>query len=465
MKYISTRGEAEILSFEDVLLKGLASDGGLYVPEEWPVLSPSEIMDMAGKSYCEVAMKIIWPYTGGNIPREDLENIIVSSYSVFDHPAVVPLVQISNNQWVLELFHGPTLAFKDIAMQFLAHIMEYLLLRREERATVIVATSGDTGGAAAEAFQWSDCVDLVILFPAGRISDVQRRMMTTPYKDNIHALEVEGTFDDCQELVKAMFRDRKFREDVKLSGVNSINWARIVPQIAYYFYAAVNLGAPCRPTSFVVPTGNFGNIFAGYASRKMGLGVENLIIASNENDILPRTINTGVYEKRVVHKTCSPSMDIQIASNFERFLFDVQGCDAALVKNQMVSLEKSGFFEVAVDLDVLKQNFSAVAAKEDEVATTIRETMERSSYLLDPHTACGVSALSHYKSCSAAPNIVLATAHPSKFHETMKEITNRSVDLPERLKHILTDREQFTTVSNDLKCVQNFVRSSVRATQ
>jgi len=329
----------------------------------------------------------------------------------------------------------------------------------------VVATSGDTGGAAAEAFRGRERVDLVILYPAGRISDVQRRMMTTTGENNIHALEVDGTFDDCQALVKAMFRDSKFRSDVKLSGVNSINWVRIVPQIAYYFYAAANLGAPYRPMSFCVPTGNFGNIFAGYVAQKMGLGIEKLTIVSNSNDILPRTIASGVYEKRAVSTTSSPSMDIQVSSNFERLLFEVQARDAATLRGQMASLAQSGRFEVVNGPQTLQKNFSAAAAGEIEVAETIQKTMLTSGYILDPHTACGVAAALRNRSQGATPCIVLATAHPAKFPEAMQAIAEYPAALPARLAHLMTADERAAPVGNDLAEIQRFVRTHARASQ
>jgi len=463
VRYISTRGEAPVLGFEDVLLTGLANDGGLYVPESWPEVSPAQIASMAGKPYHDIAMEIIWPYTGDVMPREDFEDMVKAAYATFGHPAVTPLVQTAENTWVLELFHGSTLAFKDVAMQFLARMMDYVLIRRGERATIVVATSGDTGGAAAEAFQGRERVDLVILYPAGRISDVQRRMMTTTGEANIHALEVDGTFDDCQALVKAMFRDPDFRDDVKLSGVNSINWARIVPQISYYFYAAANLGAPYRPVSFTVPTGNFGNVFAGYAAKRMGLYIENLVIASNSNDILPRTMDTGVYEKRAVSTTSSPSMDIQVSSNFERFLFEVQARDASTIRGQMASLAQSGRFEVVGGAPTLKQTFTAAAASENEVMDTIRQTMAASGYILDPHTACGVAALARNQSAAGTPDVVLATAHPAKFPEAMRDIAAHAADLPSRLSHLMTAQEHSTPVPNDLSEVKRLVRSHARA--
>ena len=328
LNYISTRGEAPSLGFEDVLLAGLARDGGLYVPQSWPTVSAAAIAGLAGKPFAEIAADVIHPFTGDAISRAELGRMAGDVYSRFGHKAVTPLVQIGPNRWILELFHGPTLAFKDVAMQLLARLMDRVLAARGRRATIIGATSGDTGGAAIEAFRGSSRVDVVILFPEGRVSDVQRRMMTTPADANVHAVAVKGTFDDCQALVKGMFNDHAFRDRNALSGVNSINWARIAGQLAYYFAAAVALGSPQRPVSFAVPTGNFGDIFAGYVATRMGLPIERLVIASNVNDILPRTLAGGTYEMREVVSTSSPSMDIQISSNFERYLFEASGRDA-----------------------------------------------------------------------------------------------------------------------------------------
>jgi len=311
--YISTRGEADSLSFEDVLLAGLARDGGLYVPAQWPTLSRETIASFAGKPFAEVATEVMAPFVGSSIDKPTLLAMAREAYGRFDHPAVTPLVQIDRNRWVLELFHGPTLAFKDVAMQLLARLMDHALARHGKRATIVGATSGDTGGAAIEAFRSSRRVDVVILFPDGRVSDVQRRMMTTPTEANVHAVAVKGTFDDCQALVKAMFNDHAFRDAMGLSGVNSINWARIVAQVTYYFVAAVALGAPHRAVTFAVPTGNFGDILAGWVAKRMGLPIRQLVVASNENDILPRAHETGVYEMRGVTETSSPSMDIQIS--------------------------------------------------------------------------------------------------------------------------------------------------------
>ncbi len=463
MKYISTRGEAPVLGFEDVLLAGLASDGGLYVPETWPRLTPAQIASFAGRRFDEVAVSVIEPYAGGEIATPDLAAMAREAYASFGHPAVTPLVQIDANRWILELFHGPTLAFKDVAMQMLARMMDHVLTRRGQRATIVGATSGDTGGAAIEAFRGRDRVDMFILYPAERVSDVQRRMMTTPTDANIHAIEIDGTFDDCQALVKAMFANREFRDTVKLSGVNSINWARIVPQIAYYFFAAANLGAPYRPMSFAVPTGNFGDIFAGYAAKQMGLDIGRLVIASNSNDILPRTIDTGIYEKRGVQATTSPSMDIQVSSNFERFLFEFQSRDASLIRGQMASLAQSGRFEVQGGAPGLQQHFAAASASEAEVAECIRRVHERSGYMLEPHTACGVVAAERALGTDTAPEIVLATAHPAKFPDAMTEIAGRSVGLPPRLAGLLSSAERKTSIANDQGDVEKFIRARARA--
>lgn len=461
-RYMSTRGEAPDLGFEDVVLAGLARDGGLYLPQTWPTLTKSQIAGFAGRPFHEVAVEVIEPFTGGEVSRAELEAISEKAYATFGHPAVTPLVQLDEGRFVLELFHGPTLAFKDVAMQFLSRLMDLILAKRNKRATIVCATSGDTGGAAVEAFRGADNVDIVVLFPDGRVSDVQRRMMTTPVDANVHALAIDGTFDDCQALVKAMFNDHAFRDEVALSGVNSINWARVAPQITYYFVAAVALGAPHRPISFSVPTGNFGDIFAGYVAKHMGLDIERLAVASNSNDILPRTMATGVYEKRGVVATSSPSMDIQVSSNFERYLFEMQGRDAALIRGQMSSLSQSGRFEVRGGAESLAKDFAAASASEAEVAACIRETRAATGYLLEPHTACGVIAANKIAR-SATPEVVLATAHPAKFSEAMAEIVGASTPLPERLAQLLNKPERVTVLDNDLAAVKTYIRDSSRA--
>lgn len=475
-RYISTRGEAPEMGFEDVVLAGLARDGGLYVPKVWPTLSPGKIAGFAGRPFHEVAVDVIEPFTGGAVSRAELEQISKEAYATFGHPAVTPLVQLEPGRFILELFHGPTLAFKDVAMQFLARLMDLILTKRARRATIVCATSGDTGGAAVDAFKGAENVDIVVLFPDGRVSDVQRRMMTTPTESNVHALSIAGTFDDCQALVKAMFNDHGFRDEVALSGVNSINWARVAPQITYYFAAAAALGAPHRPVSFTVPTGNFGDIFAGYAARRMGLPIERLTVASNANDILPRTMATGTYEKRGVVATSSPSMDIQVSSNFERYLFEMQSRDAALIRAQMASLAQSGRFDVQGGAPRLRQDFAAASASEAEVADCIRDTLRTTGYLLEPHTACGLiasrkqpawaapSGESPPASAPVTPEVILATAHPAKFAEAMAEITGHSAPLPERLRYLVNEPERVIVLPNDLAAVQQHIRNISRVT-
>ena len=455
MNYISTRGTAPILGFDDVLLAGLARDGGLYLPETWPQLSPETIRSFKDKPFADIAVEVIHPFTGAAIARADLRRMANEAYAAFGHPSVAPLVQMAPGRYILELFHGPTLAFKDVAMQLLARLMDHVLEKRGQRATIVGATSGDTGGAAIEAFRLSKRVDVVILFPDGRVSDVQRRMMTTPREENVHAVAIKGTFDDCQALVKAMFNDHAFRDRVQLSGVNSINWARIVAQVTYYFAAAAQLGAPDEAISFSVPTGNFGDIFAGYVARRMGLPISQLIIASNENDILPRTVATGVYEMKGVKATSSPSMDIQISSNFERYLFEGSGRDAGLIRSLMQDLNDKKRFELGPVWQVLKTEFAASAASEGDVADCIRDTKQKHGYVLDPHSACGVVAANRIK--AAGDVVVLATAHPAKFPDAIEKITGAHPALPKRLANLMTDPERFDVLANDLAAVEHFV--------
>jgi threonine synthase len=453
------------LGFEDALLAGLARDGGLYVPETWPSLAAEEIAGFAGKPFAEVATSVLERFVGGAIPRGDLLALARDAYARFGHPAVTPLVQIDRNLWVLELFHGPTLAFKDVAMQLVARLMDRVLAARGQRVTVVGATSGDTGGAAIEAFRGSQRVDAVVLFPAGRVSDVQRRMMTTATEANVHAVAIEGTFDDCQALVKGLFNDLPFRDGVGLAGVNSINWARVAAQVTYYFVAAAALGAPYRSVSFAVPTGNFGDILAGYVAKRMGLPIEGLTIATNDNDILRRTWAGGIYEVRGVTPTTSPSMDIQVSSNFERYLFEASGRDAAWVRARMGALAQSGRFELSGEpLESLRADFDAATATMDEVAACIRRVKAKSGYLLDPHTACGVIAAEKAqekagaaRSQGAAPQIVLATASPAKFPDAIAAITGERPVLPPRLAALMTDPERMSVLPNDLAAVERFV--------
>ncbi len=465
LRYISTRGEAPELSFEDALLAGLARDGGLYVPKAWPRLSPETISSFAGRPFSEVAVALLEPYMGGSIARGELTALARDAYARFGHPAVTPLVQIDRSLWVLELFHGPTLAFKDVAMQLLARLMDRVLAARGARVTIAAATSGDTGGAAIEAFRGSERIDAVVLFPQGRISDVQRRMMTTAIEPNVHAVAVEGTFDDCQALVKAMFGDLPFRDRLQLAAVNSINWGRIIAQLTYYFAAAAALGSPQRTMQFAVPTGNFGDVFAGYAAKAMGLPAERLVIATNENDILTRAWSTGMYALSDVVATTSPSMDIQVSSNFERFLFEASGRDAAFVRAKMGGLRQSRSIGLGEAMVPYRESFIAERVDQDAVADCIRRVKAESGYLLDPHSACGVAAARKTLTSQTQhiPHIALATAHPAKFPDAIEAITGERPGLPPRLASLMSDPERITVLPNDLGAVQRFVEERARA--
>ena len=463
MKYISTRGEAPVLGFSDALLAGLARDGGLYLPETYPQFSPEDIRALRGKSYVEIALAVLSPFVNGEIPAAEFEKMVRESYGSFRHEAVCPLVQTGANEFVLELFHGPTLAFKDVAMQLLARMMDYLLAQRGQRATIVGATSGDTGGAAIEAFAGRDRTDIFILFPHGRVSAVQQRQMTSSTASNVHALSIEGNFDDCQTLVKGMFNDLNFRDTLSLSGVNSINWARIMPQIVYYFTSAVSLGAPDRKISFTVPTGNFGDIFAGFVAKKMGLPIDRLIVATNDNDILSRTVDSGSYAMRGVVQTSSPSMDIQISSNFERLLFESYDRDAAAIRGLMQSLGQSGEFTIAdAPLKTIRDQFDAGRATVQETATTINDVLNQNGYLLDPHSAIGVKVARENEN-SATPMVVLATAHPAKFPDAVKDACGIHPALPNWLSDLMERKENFTPLQNDLKIVEDYIRNHSRA--
>lgn len=463
-RYISTRGEAPELGFCDVMLTGLARDGGLYVPATWPQLSPDAIAGFFGRPYWEVAVEVIRPFVAGEISDAELGRMANEAYATFRHPAVVPLRQMAPHQFVLELFHGPTLAFKDVAMQLISRLMDHVLAQRGQRTTIVVATSGDTGGAAVDAFAGLENVDLIVLFPHGRISEVQRRMMTTTCAANVHALAVEGNFDDCQALVKAMFNNHRFRDATSLSGVNSINWARIVAQVVYYFTSAVAAGAPARAVDFVVPTGNFGDIFAGYVAKRMGLPVRTLGIAANVNDILARTLKTGIYEVREVHATASPSMDIQISSNFERLLFEAGGRDAAGVRRLMDSLKQSGRFVLPdATLAAIREGFDAGRADETETAAAIRAAWREAGELVDPHTAVALAVADRDTTDRTVPSIVLSTAHPAKFPDAVEAACGQRPQLPAWLDGLMTKSEHMKVMKNDQTEVERFVLSVSRA--
>jgi len=464
MRYVSTRGDAAPLDFVEVMLAGLARDGGLYVPETWPTVMNDEIAGFAGRPYAEVATDVIRRFTGGTVADADLARMAQEAYGTFRHPATAPLVQLNPGLFVLELFHGPTLAFKDMAMQLVARLMDHALRQRDKRTTIVVATSGDTGGAAVEAFRGREQVDLIVLFPHGRISEVQRRMMTTAPDANVHAVAVEGTFDDCQALVKAMFNHHAFRDRVSLSGVNSINWARIVAQTVYYFTAAAALGAPHRKVAFTVPTGNFGDVYAGYVAHKMGLPVDRLVVATNVNDILARTFATGTYEVRGVVATASPSMDIQVSSNFERLLFDAYKRDAGAVRGLMNSLAQSKRFSVSAHaLEAMRGLFAAGRADEQESAATIRAWMREASYCADPHTAVALAVAEKEARDPAIPMVVLSTAHPAKFPDAVQAACGRTPALPDWVGDLNARPERVTVLPADQTKVEQFVASASRA--
>jgi threonine synthase len=461
---VSTRGEAPSLGFTDVMLAGLARDGGLYVPEVWPQLDRDTIVGFAGRPYAEVAAEIIGPFTGGDLADADLARMTREAYDTFRHPAVTPLTQIGPNDFVLELSHGPTLAFKDVAMQLIARLMDHALAQRGERTTIVVATSGDTGGAAVEAFRGRSQVDLIVLYPHGRISDVQRRMMTSAPDGNIHALAIDGTFDDCQALVKAMFNHHAFRDAMRLSGVNSINWARIVAQTIYYFTSAVALGAPQRKIAFTVPTGNFGDVYAGYVAQRMGLPIERLVIATNVNDILTRTFASGTYALHDVVATSSPSMDIQVSSNFERALFEASGRDAGAVRAAMGSLAQSRQFSIpSKPLTVLRDIFSAGSAEEAEVAAMIRTMRNEAGYAIDPHTAVALAVAEKEPRDKSVAMVTLSTAHPAKFPDAVEAACGVRPALPAWLGDLETRNERITRLPADQGKVEEFIRTVGRA--
>ena len=465
MEYISTRGQAPALGFRDALMAGLGRDGGLYLPRKWPHMRKKEIRALRGKSYEEVAFAVLSPFVGDEIAPATFRGMIDDAYATFRHPAVVPLVQTGPNSFVLELFHGTTLAFKDVAMQLLARLMDHVLTERDQRATIVGATSGDTGGAAIDAFAGRSRTDVFILFPHEKVSAVQQRQMTTSTAKNVHALAIKGNFDDCQDLVKAMFNDVEFRDRLQVSGVNSINWARIMAQVVYYFTAALSLGSPDRKVSFTVPTGNFGDIFAGYVAKQMGLPIDRLVVATNDNDILARTLKTGRYEMKGVRATTSPSMDIQISSNFERLLFEANDRDDSVIRAAMAGLKQSGSFEIKPHaLKAIRRDFRAGRATERQVADTIRETLRNTGYLLDPHTAVGVYVAKKHEKANS-PMVTLATAHPAKFPAAVKSACGIDPALPTWLADLMDREERFEILDAELKAVETFIGNCARSGQ
>ena len=459
MQYISTRGAAPVLGFGDAMMTGLARDGGLYVPQTVPVFAAADIAAMSGCSYEDIAFRVMRPYLGDTFGDDEFRGLIAKAYSGFGHAARAPLVQLGPNHFLLELFHGPTLAFKDFAMQLIGQMMQAALAKTGQRITIVGATSGDTGSAAMEAFRGLANVDLFILYPHGRISEVQRRQMTTPSEANVHALAMDGDFDDAQARVKDMFNDFAFRDAVRLAGVNSINWARVLAQVVYYFSSAVSLGAPYRAVSFTVPTGNFGDIFAGYIARKMGLPIERLVIATNQNDILHRAISTGDYVKDGVRASISPSMDIQVSSNFERALFDAYGRDGAAVTALMGELGHGGFHISQGALEFLRATFASGRCSEDETQVAIREFHVTTGEVLCPHSAVGVHVAGAH--LGTTPMITLATAHPAKFPDAVEAAMGTRPALPERMAELYTKPERLTRVPNDLGALQSLIRERI----
>lgn len=465
MKYISTRGDATPLSFEEVVLTGLAPDGGLYVPETLPTFSQEEIASWAGLSYQDLAFKVITPFVDGAIPDADLKKIIDDSYATFRHDAIAPMVQTGHNEWILELFQGPTLAFKDFALQFLGNLLDYILKKRDQKVVVMGATSGDTGSAAIEGCRHCDNIDIFILHPHNRVSDVQRRQMTTVLEDNVHNIAMEGNFDDCQNMVKASFGDQSFLpEDRQLVAVNSINWARIMAQIVYYFYAALALGAPARPVSFSVPTGNFGDIFAGYLAKKMGLPIDQLVIGTNANDILHRCISDNDHSKKELIHSLSPSMDIMVSSNFERLLFDLYGREGGEIKQLMENF-KSGSMSLSDEaLSTARELFTSYRLGDDETIDVIRDVFENTEYLLDPHTAIGVQAARKTRRRQDIPMVCLSTAHPAKFPEAVRKAgQNEDPALPHHMTDLFDREERLQVLDNNIDVVQQYVTKNVRA--
>ncbi|MEO0436575.1 MAG: threonine synthase [Pseudomonadota bacterium] len=478
MRYLSTRGRAPVLSFEDVLLTGLASDGGLYVPESLPSFTPAELDSMAAMSYSELALKIVHPFVADCFAVEELAEILEQTYAEFRHPAVAPLLQLNEQQWLLELFQGPTLAFKDFALQLLGRLLDAVLQRRGERIVVLGATSGDTGSAAIAGCQACDNIDIYILHPHQRVSEVQRRQMTTLSSSNVHNMAVEGDFDDCQAMVKASFRDQSFLPDGRrLVAVNSINWARIMAQIVYYFYAGLALGAPHRAASYSVPTGNFGDIYAGYLAKQMGLPISRLMIATNRNDVLHRILSAGAYQRRGLEKTLSPSMDITVSSNFERLLLDAYQRDQSAVAAFMASLDTGEAALSDEALAFVRAHFDSHTVTDEQTLAIIRRVWTETAYLLDPHSAIGVAAAEQgsaqqkwsskeahtYDPLAAnAPWVTLATAHPAKFPEAITASgVATAAELPTHMADLFDREEQYSVLPAQLDTIQTHISSTL----
>jgi len=458
MQYVSTRGRAKALDFEGATLAGLASDGGLFLPERWPHFSTQELAAMRGLSYVETAVRVITPFIGDSLSEDELRDLCTQAYGRFAHAAVTPLVQLDHKHWLLELFHGPTLAFKDVALQLLGLLFEKFLSRRDTHITIVGATSGDTGSAAIDAVAGRAKIDIFMLHPAGRVSDVQRRQMTTVLAPNVHNIAVEGSFDDAQALVKRMFNDADFSTRFDLSAVNSINWARLVSQIVYYIYAGVRLGAPEKPVAFAVPTGNFGDVFAGHVAAQMGLPIERLIVATNVNDILHRALSEGDYSQGTVIPTATPSMDIQVSSNFERLLFDLGGRDGLALADQMAGFEKTKAMRLTnAQREGASKLFSSARVDADGMSRAMRWAYDAAGQTIDPHTAVGLAAAQMIDLDPSIPVVTLATAHPAKFRDAVERATGVRPPLPSRAGDLFGREERFVTLPATFEAVTEYV--------
>ena len=459
MDYVSTRNSSNIFKFKDVFIKGLADDGGLFIPKSLQKYKKNDLFEFKNLEYKELAKKIIHPFIGDFMSKNDLNKIIDKSYSVFRKKNVVDLIKVGDRS-ILELFHGPTLAFKDIAMQLLGNFYEYYLNNENEKINIVVATSGDTGAAAIDAIKGKDNVNIFVLHPNNRVSHVQRKLMTTGKEKNVFNIAVDGNFDDCQNLVKAMFADKSFSKEIKMSGVNSINWARIIAQSVYYFYSYFLIEENNKPINFSVPTGNFGDVYAGYLAKKMGLPINKFVVATNQNDILHRAISKGTYDVEKVSETISPSMDIQIASNFERLIYDLNNCNDTKTISAMKDIKEKGQYLIdKKNLDKINIDFLSSQMNEDETLKTIKTVYEKFNIVLDPHTAIGYGAFD--KVNLKGNNIVLATAHPCKFPDAIKRSININAKLPDELSFIMKEKEDYDILENNLEKIKQHIKDRI----
>ncbi len=465
LKYVSTRGPGQGHSFIDVMMQGMAPDGGLYLPEVWPEIDHNIFSHLVGMSYAEIAMHVIKPFVGDDIPADVLQSLLKDTYApgVFDHAAMAPLVQAGPNAWIMELFHGPTYSFKDYALQFLGRLFDYVLTQRGERITIVGATSGDTGSAAIEATRYCKNIDIFILHPQDRTSEIQRRQMTTVNAPNVFNIALQGTFDDCQAVVKSLFADEKFRTDVNLSAVNSINWVRIMAQIVYYAVAAVALGAGQRPISFAVPTGNFGNVYAGFVARSMGVPIKTLVVGSNRNDILTRFFEMGTMKMESVMPSLSPSMDIQVSSNFERYLCELTGRDYKMVADLMDEFRDKKSFTLPSDLHQrARRDFHAYRGSDDDTLAMMKQCHQATGIIIDPHTAVGMlAAQKEMERDPATPMVMLACAHPAKFPEAVLQATGITPVMPPKLDAVRKKAEHLISFPQDVGSIQKYIRRSI----